>query len=285
MLRFVHDALGTLDVDDGATYVTEEVEMPLPVVRDVAHVKADADGTWDQTAFVGARAVTLTVVALAEGAQDVQRRMDAIRAYLRPALRFALQWESAPGSGDLRRLTVRGNSNDVTYKTPTFVRSSVGLIAPGGVIESEVLHSTTILPAGFGEEPGRTYDLTFDRVYPTEGTEPTEIIVHNSGSADVSTWLARLYGPCTNPTLENVTVGAELAFIGLTLAAGEYVELDTGAHSALLNGNPALSVYDRLSPVTSAWWPLVPGDNRVGFSAQSTGAGAQAVIEWRDAWL
>ena len=284
MLLLVEDTLGTLDVDDGAAYITEALQLPLPEVRDVVRVKADAHGTWDQTAYVGARAVTASVVCFADDTVNVQERVDALRAYLRPSLRFALVWDDAPGSGDRRRLTVRAASHDVTFSTLSYVRTSVALVAPGGLIESDVLHSLTILPAGPGAEPGRTYDLTFDRIYPTEGVTPVERLVVNAGSAATTAWVARLYGPCTNPVLSNETVDAQLAFTGLTLAAGVYVELDATAHTANLNSNPALSVYDRLDPAVSSWWPLVPGDNRISYAASTTGPGTQAVIEWRDAW-
>ena len=281
VLLLTHPDVGTLDLDDGTSYVTESLDLPLPVVRAVTDDRTEADGTFDQTRFMGARAVTAAVVCMA-GPEGLQPVVDAVRAFLHPSLRPALVWECL--GGGRRRITVRSASHDVTYEQPTYVATTLGFVAPGGLVESDDLHVVTIPAITSLDAQGRTYNLTFNRVYPA--SPPIfGSAVPNAGSAAVWTWKARLYGPCTDPQLENLTAGRTLAFTGLTLLRGQYVELDCARHTARIDSDPELSVYNRLDITASVWWPLLPGTNMVRYRAASAEEGAFAEIEYRDAWL
>lgn len=98
-------------------------------------------------------------------------------------------------------------------------------------------------------------------------------------------WTARLYGPYTSPRLTNMATGHMLYFPGLTIAAGTYLELNSLARTAYANGSADASRLSYLDFVNSAWWQLQPGDNELRFQPDSIGAGAQAQIVWRQAWL
>jgi hypothetical protein len=282
MLLLVDPALGTLDIDDHDRYVTTSVDMPLPKVRDVVEDRTEADGTWDQTVHLGARAVTASVVCFAGDDLALQQAVDDVRAYLHPRLRPTLVWDDL--GGRRRRLVVRAASHDVAYSDPRYAVTTVGWVAPGGLIESDELHSVTIPATTTLEISGRTYNLTFDRVYPASSGQEGVVVV-DAGSAPVAGWRARLYGPCVDPRLENLTLGDALVFSGLTLARGDYVELDADARTARLAGDPTRPVYNRLDPSVSRWWPLVPGANHIRYRPYSAETGAEAVLEYRDAWL
>lgn len=282
MLLLVDDTLGTLDVDDGVAYVTQSVQLHLPEVRAVVEPRVEADGTFDHTAYFGARAVVASILAFAAPGVSVEDRLDAVRRYLRPWARFALHWTPV-GSTVPRRIVVRVNTHDVVISDPRYVQTTLALVAPSGLMESVDEHTVTLSPAAIGVELGRTYNLTFNRVYPASTGGPSEVIVHNAGTA-ATLWRAQLYGPCTDPKLFNNTSGQTLAFTGLTLPRGVYVELVPEDHTAYLNSDPTLSVYDRLT-LDSTWWSLESGDNRIAFAPSAFDTGAVAVITWRDAWL
>ena len=281
MLLWVDDQLGTLDVDDGLAYVTERVDLPLPQVRVVTEDRVQADGTLDSTAWFGARAITASVVAFAAPGVSLEARVDQLRAYLLPSRRFLFQWTPL-GAATARQLLVRPDSHDVILQDPRWARTTVNLVAPRGVAESVAEHEVTIAPAPLGSAAGRAYNLTYGRTYPAGSGSATEVLVTNQGTSEAC-WMAKLYGPCTDPELTNRTLGESLAFSGLTLAAGEYVELDCEAHTALLNSDPTLPVYNRLT-LASDWWPLLPGVNRIAYEPSAWTPGAAAVLTWRDTW-
>ena len=280
MLLLVDDTLGELDIDDHDRYWTESLSMPIPAVREITTNRTEADGAYDQTRFVGPRAVVASVLCLADD-DGLQPVVDRMRAYLHPSRRFALVWECI--GGGRRRLVVRVASHDVTYENPDHVVTTLGLVAPGGLIESDELHSVIIPATTSLQAEGRRYDLTFDRVYPAGGGAAGVAVV-NAGSAPVFGWVARMYGPCTDPALENLTTGQSLVFGGY-VERGYFIELDAAHRTALLNGDPTLSVYDRLDIAESSWWPLLPGTNMIRFRPFDAQEGAQAEIEWRDTWL
>lgn len=280
MLRIEHPTLGTLELDDGDGYVTESVGLPMPNVRDVVDNRTDADGSYDQTAHYGARAITASVVMFPGLGISLEDRLDALRKFLHPGNRCTLSWVPV-GEVDRRQLVVRAASHDVTLRDDCYVRTSVGWVAPEGVVQSSTLHSQVLTPTPLAEM-GRVYDLAFPRQYPA-GTGPATFNITNAGTAPAP-WIGRMYGPCDNPKLVNQTTGQTLALTGLSLTVGQYVELNIANHTARLNGDPTLSLY-HLVTLASAWWRLAPGVNVVAYQPTTFVGGAQAVIEWRDAWL
>lgn len=108
------------------------------------------------------------------------------------------------------------------------------------------------------------------------------MVVFNAGQAD--TWpVLRLDGPMTNPI---VTIAESAAVIALTytLAAGEYLLIDTNPRRRSIRLNGSANRYSALRFVASNWGPLIPGNNnvRLGLDAFTAPAGLQ--VTWRDAW-
>jgi hypothetical protein len=96
-------------------------------------------------------------------------------------------------------------------------------------------------------------------------SSPGEALVNNAGTYETD-WTATFTGPLTAPVIEHVSLGRSLSFTGLTIAAGETLELDSRTKSALLNGTA--SRYSSLSS-TSRWWTLPVGNSTIRFRAGS----------------
>lgn len=92
-------------------------------------------------------------------------------------------------------------------------------------------------------------------------------------------WVATISGPIVNPTLENITTGETLAFVG-SLATGETLVVDSLARSVLLNGTA--SRYSWLV-VGSQWFTVEPGDNAIRLAGTS-GTGSVS-FSFRSAWI
>lgn len=105
--------------------------------------------------------------------------------------------------------------------------------------------------------------------------------VFNAGNSPAP-WTARFDGPLTNPEIIHIGQGRTLDFSingGVTLAAGEFLFLDSQTASALLNGTTDRRVALELG---SRWFDLDVGSNTIAFNADA-GSGT-LTINWRDTW-
>lgn len=116
-------------------------------------------------------------------------------------------------------------------------------------------------PLGFGSAFGGIVTLT------------------NEGEAETLPH-ATFHGPLTNPRLESITAGRTVEF-DLTVAAGDFLEVDFDARTVLLNGTA--SRYQTFRGTAADWWALEPGDNEIRFAAGS-GTGT-CDLRFRSAWF
>jgi hypothetical protein len=126
--------------------------------------------------------------------------------------------------------------------------------------------------------PYYPYDLT-----PTS-TFAIQTVV-NSGN--VEAWpVWTISGPATNPVLVNVTTGEFVAFIGLSLVAGQVLTLDTrerGENSKRVYDNNGSNMWPYVSP-TSGLWPLEVGSNQVLVQMSGTTGATAASLSYRRRW-
>jgi hypothetical protein len=131
-------------------------------------------------------------------------------------------------------------------------------------------------------EVGRTYDLTFDRDY--VGTSPIgSVTVTNAGTTAVNP-VFELYGPCIDPVIQNLTTDQQLGF-GITLAATQYLEVNTRDRTVRLNGLANQNRYNTLDFATSEWFGLAPGATLLRYQPATFAAGAVAKVTFRSAWI
>ncbi len=94
----------------------------------------------------------------------------------------------------------------------------------------------------------------------------------------------RIQGPVVNPVVTNTQSSSALAFV-LTVADGDYLEIDLLNRSVLLDG-----VTNKRATMTipSRWFMLQPGANTLVLSAGSggsLGSGSALEVDYRSAWL
>lgn len=89
----------------------------------------------------------------------------------------------------------------------------------------------------------------------------------------------RFTGPVTNPQITNETVGKYIR-LTLTLAAGEYVDLDLKRKTITDNYGT-----NRYSTKTGNWWFLQPGNNVIRFTADVYNTSSLATVTYRDSYL
>ena len=260
----------------------QNLDAPMPAVRESAEDRTDDDGTRDTTSLFGARACSIDLLVT----QDPRAVEDELTRFLHPRSRPFLVVED-DGWLQARRLGLRADqfSAPLTLDTARWDgrRISVGWKVPSGVWEGEEAVTETV-GADIVTTDGRTYPKTYPWSYPTTLASGATIVT-NVGSIP-SHFTARLYGPCTGPRLINGLTGEVIAFrSALSLAAGEYVEVDTRERTAYLLSQAGASRLSFLNFEVTSWWRIEPGDNPVRYVPATSSAGAAAVITYRPAWL
>lgn len=246
---------------------------PGPAPRTVSGERAGDHGAWDSTEFYGSRTWALEGVARTVDHtalhQAKRRFMSAIN------LGFDLR-VIEPGFDRTARFR-RDGQPLWSELTPSLAKFSASLIAPDPRIYSAAIKSAH---AGFPSTVGGltwpvTWPATWDAVT-TSGDMP----MVNEG--DQTAWpIFRIDGPVQEPVIVNAATG-EAMHIDLTLAAGEWITLDTGTHQVLANGDPNASRRDRFF---GQWWGLPEGASTARFFGASAGVGAQLSATWRDTWI
>lgn len=282
VLRLEALGLDPLVLDFAAGYAVQMLDLGDAATRAVVQDAPDADGTIDTTQFVGARVVAMSVQLIPKFSgvsKELMRRR--LRAFTHPRLRPILYMQLDGQAEQLIRLRRSTWSNLI--QNPSYAPVALQFVAPDGIIESAELHTANANASATGLEGGFTFDLSFDLTF-TGGVVIGETSVVNAGDADAYP-LIRLYGLCTEPTIVNETTGQTLAFVGLTINAGDFVEIDTRAKTVRYNGDPANSQYNKFDFANSEWWTLQPGTNVIRFAPLTSSFPSNAEINWRDAWL
>lgn len=178
--------------------------------------------------------------------------------------------------GSIRRKfgRTRGFQGDETNMVRGYAEAICEFVSTDPRIYSDTLSSLSVGFPNLNE--GRTYNLTYPKTFGTTGAGGI-IDVVNTGNAEVA-WTGRLNGPLVNPTIEAVGQGLILSLIG-TLAAGEYLDLDSDLKLILLGGTA--SRYSWVTP-TSSWFNILPGSNSIKFGGAS-GTGTLD-FNWRSGW-
>lgn len=264
------------------------LNLGFPAVRAVTESRTDDDGEDDTTELFGARAVSMNLTLYNTPAALV----DQLRAFLSPRARPYLYLIDSEWSGERRwRLRVDQSADPITEGADDILREvQLQWSAPDGVWEATDL-STVNIAAESTTASGLGFPISYPIAWPS--TAAAGVTQIDTASTIPLHWVARMYGPCDGPRLTNATTGQQLAFQavaattnGLSVAAGEYIEVDSRARSAYYLSDAGASRLSALDFANSDWWQLAAGINLVRFNPVLVlGPGCSAVIEYRPAGL
>lgn len=284
MLTLSDPVLGALDLR--SKFSVQSIQIGSPAVRAVTRSRALADGEFDDSKFRGARAITLGLITRDEacGAVTIQGLLDELLPYMSPRRRPTLTWALPGTESELRSAIVRGVAHPVVVERAKHIAIALSFVVPSGEVVTPAVSTLAIDPTT-DTELGRTYDLTFPRVYPASSGIGDRLAT-NTGNAPAH-WRATLSGICTNPTftVNGITINFN-ANGGLALPAGGTVMIDTRERTIRYADDPAQSKYANTNFSAWAWDDLLlePGTNTVRFSAASLGVGARAELSWYATW-
>ena len=126
---------------------------------------------------------------------------------------------------------------------------------------------------------GGGFEIPFAIPFDMSNGGDSEVTITNNGNVYAYPVL-RVYGPLTNPTVSNNTLGQTLS-ISTTIADGKYLEIDTFYRTAILYSG-ATNYRQYLS---GDFIKLTPGENLVRLTGSGDGANTKLVVEFRDHYL
>jgi hypothetical protein len=108
--------------------------------------------------------------------------------------------------------------------------------------------------------------------------------VDNDG--DVETWpLWTVTGPGVGPVLRNLTTGKAIDLTGVSLGAGETVEIDTRPGFKTVRRGDGSNLYGEMVTPPSSLWPLVKGSNSLRLEMSATTADTSFALRYQRRWL
>ncbi|GCD46110.1 phage distal tail protein [Streptomyces paromomycinus] len=258
----------------------------LPDIDDLPDVRGDdtdrpaQHGTYSGPDFTGARVIQLGLAIRGDDPSHLRALKVALRAATQPGrspapLQF-LDWDLL-AYGKVRKRSIPYDAHYL-WRTGT---AAIEWYCPDPRLYSLAEHTATT--TAYSPSAGRTYPLTFPRVYGAAGSSG-RLTISNSGDSEAYPQL-RIDGPVAQPIVEHIGSGATLALSG-TLQPGEYLVIDTRTRAVLLMGSAPRRDWVRAG---SAWPVLTPGDNELAFrGAALPGAPGQTstlTVTWRDTSL
>jgi hypothetical protein len=281
VIRLTCDGLDPLVLDDwDAGLVCQEFDLGWPTIRDVVEDRPGADGTFDTTIYHGARVVSVRVAVVAGSWSSRRALIDHLTGFLHPARRPTMEFVD-PTSGGTRTMLLRPVDASAPMTNPTVTEVAAQWVAPSGVMTSAEVHQDSLLPSGEagGWSPPLDPPLTFPAF-----TGSGAVQVNNIGNAPAH-WTAKIFGPCSAPSITNRNTGQVVRFPELAILDGDYLEVDSQTRTVTLNSDPGSSRYRFLDFGASSWWTLAPGATFVEFTAESATPPSVADLLWRDTWI
>lgn len=98
-------------------------------------------------------------------------------------------------------------------------------------------------------------------------------------------FVARIYGPVTNPQIADSSGAWKIAFSGLSLMSGEYVEVDMLNRTALVNADATRNVFKFVDFTATTWGFLRAGASTVTLTGVGLADPAYLQITARDAYI
>jgi hypothetical protein len=279
--RLVDPATGTELVSYGGwtpAGILEQLDLGFPAPREVTAPRAGTHGTVDSTRWAGARAITMQVAMPAQ--PDTDTAVDNLAGLLNPQLRLWL-YVQRPGWASERRILVRG----ATFTCPPGIlrKAQAGWVAPNALLEDADESATTLMPSGTGTG-GVSMPITMPVTF-AGGVISGSAFVNVGGTAPAPVQID-VYGPCSDPMVRCIDTAEQIKFTGITIAAGDFLRIDTANRTAYLNGLTDQSRYNKIDFLSSTWLTLPPGrTSQVVFSPTSPSGNCQAVLTWRARYL
>jgi hypothetical protein len=282
---------GLLLEDPTKGYFCTQLDLGFPAVREVISNRPGMDGSDDRTQYMGSRVVTANITTLAGAGGDIDAVAASFAPYMSPDARPVLHYVlDRPGQPE-RTMTLRAAGYSWPIAGPNQRDIQLQWVAADPACWDPNVQSVTAY-SGASVITGRSYPLTFNRVYPAGGgTGPAFAQILSHGHLTVQPLLT-IYGPITAPQVTFATALSNEQFAipfdpGFIISSGGYVTVDTLEKTAYLNGDPTQPVMHNIDWLNASWpsLPVAPDYTTIGLKGSSTVSATQVVATWQDRYL
>jgi hypothetical protein len=275
-------------MSDQQGFRVAELNIRLPEIRDDVNAAADRHGTIDLSRLYGARAVTISGFVVPSPTGSRQKMLHSLAPFLDPSARATLTYQVDDDTGP-RTLTVRASDLSVPFTNPKTSEWSVGWKCPDPLAYDATVQTRYAFASTQG---GRVYNWTPPRVYPPGGgssgygynygefTAYPTVLIYGPASNVAFTWVT--YPPGGTGTSYQLSLAPSYV-----ISAGHYVALNSRTRTALIDGDPAQSVYGQLQWSSQGAWPSIPAGGYTSWNLTATNVSnaTQAQISWQDPYL
>jgi phage-related protein len=258
------------------------IDFGFPAIRAVEENRAGQSGTFNYTTSYGSRTITLNLKVIETAAQSAAVTRRVLRGWMSPLKDPQLVWQFTNDSEMYADMVSSDLSAALNQQAILAGHTDVVLTwtVPRGRFLSTTVNDILIPYSGVAT--GRTYPFTPPRTYPAAtGVNSASVL---NGGTEATYPIVRLFGPMSAPKIANETTGLALEFIGLTIAAGDYIEINLENRTVQLNGVAGANANRRSLLTTRGWWSLVPGYNIIRYSGSGS-IPAQGELLSQDAFL
>lgn len=273
------DSVTIGDCPEGLFGLTE-FDLGWPSIREVVEDRTGQNGSVDRTTLFGDRAVSISLRASDVTPDD----MVLLARLSNPNRRQVMTARNLPNLpdvvADVRPMPVARGINPTDWHA-SVQRQVLQWRVPSGVFRSITLKSLDLLPVSGLDIGGRRYDRVGDRDYPTTVDVGVDEFI-NAGSAVAFPRIV-IYGPVTDPAVTDVVSGLTYSFVGLTISAGNHLEINTENRTVRFN---SLASDSRLKfKSRGPWWGFEPGSTFLAFDGTATGLTTKATVAFSDTFL
>jgi hypothetical protein len=287
----------SVDLEDvSAGYFCSSLDLGYPDVRDVTSNRPDADGIDDRTALMGGRVISADITALRGAGAVIDVVAASFAPFMVPSARPTLHYILDRLDNPERTLTVRPSGYSWQVAGPDQRDINLQWVAADPVARA-VTEQTATSWSGSSTLPGRTYPLTFNRIYPPGGSVGNSAQIRTAGEVPIKPRL-RIFGPITNPNVffyiyptgtgPPLPTPLSIRFTGgIIVGAGHFVEVDVARKTAFVDADPTQSVLASIDWINTTWpvLPILPGYSLMTLSGNSTSGITQCQATWRDGFL
>lgn len=266
------DAADAVD-EYGVQWICDEVDgWGSPAGTLEVTQRSQDHGGWDGGSWLTPRVIGLSGYLVAP---DHPTARDAVDRLI-----MAVSLDLTPlviDESGLRRMCMVRRQDDVlcVWLSSTTVKWSAQVVAPDPRrYSADEVVSSTRLPGGEG---GLGWPVTWPLMW--DATVASGIIdVINDGTMPTPARFI-IYGPCTGPRVTLVGTGRTLAW-DLTLAPGQWLDVDCDRKTSLLNGQVSRSG----AMTRRDWFELPRGHSQVAFNAAMHDPNALLTVVYRSAY-
>jgi hypothetical protein len=251
--------------DPASGYFCQQLDLGSAEIREVKNYRPDTNGTIDRTQYMGSRAVTANITALAGAGARIDTVAAAFAPYMTPSARPVLHYVlDRPGYPE-RTLTVR----------------AAGFSWPVAGNNQRDLQLQWVAPDPVAYDPA---------VKTVTGSTTSVGTISPAGDVPVRP-LIRLTGPVTHPVIKMVPSDGTVWYLafpaGYTLAAGHHIDLDLNARTVYYDSDPARPLLAAMDWTQTSWQWVNPAPSSTDMSLTGTATSGATLVTatWQDGYL